>query len=223
LGWIGAAGDQSPHLMYGKKAEERMRTLSKSSRIDAIAKRIGYAVEEAYETVKNDRHPDVIFTHKTEMLPLPMRIVTEAEYKDSKAVCDDIASKIAANDPEAIRIYRKMVWYGTIQKRYEDQNTNPNPTHNTEIHVIRLGDVAICTSQFELFTDYGIRIQARSKALQTIVVQHAGQGSYLATAKALAGGGYSAICQSNMVSPEGGQKLVDRTVELINGMFTETK
>jgi len=222
-GWIGAAGDQSPHLMYGKKADERMRSLSKLSRIDAIAKRIVYAVEEAYETVKNDRHTDVILTHHEEMLPLPKRIVTEAEYKDSKAVCNDIASRIASNDPDAINIHRKMVWYGTIQKRYEEQQTNPKPMHETEIHVIRLGDVAICTNQFELFTDYGIRIQARSKALQTIVVQQAGQGFYLATAKALAGGGYSAISQSNLVSPEGGQILVDRNVELINSMWPEAK
>ena len=87
-----------------------------------------------------------------------------------------------------------------------------------------LGDVAICTDQFELFTDYGIRIQARSNALQTFVVQlAAGAGSYLPTEKAVKGGGYSAVVQSCSVGPEGGQILVDRTVELINDMFAEVK
>jgi hypothetical protein len=70
-----------------------------------------------------------------------------------------------------------------------------------------------------LFTDYGIRIQARSKALQTFIVQLAGPGTYLATEKAIRGGGYSAVCQSNIVGSEGGQILVDRTVRLINQMW----
>jgi len=40
-----------------------------------------------------------------------------------------------------------------------------------ELHVLRLGDVAMVTCPFELFIDYGMRIQARSKALLTFVVQ----------------------------------------------------
>ena len=33
LGWAGAAGDQSPHLMYRKQAEERMRALRRLTRV----------------------------------------------------------------------------------------------------------------------------------------------------------------------------------------------
>jgi hypothetical protein len=61
------------------------------------------------------------------------------------------------------------------------------------MHVLRFGDVALCTSQFELFTDYGVRIQARSKALQTFVIQLVGPGSCLPAEKAVRGGSYSAI------------------------------
>jgi hypothetical protein len=89
--------------------------------------------------------------------------------------------------------------------------------------VLRIGDVALCTNPFELFTDYGIRIQARSKALQTFVIQLVGDGPYLPTEKALRGGSYSAVIQSNMVGPEGGEILVDRTVEVINGMWPNSK
>ncbi|MEO9005388.1 MAG: hypothetical protein ABI288_11660, partial [Ginsengibacter sp.] len=121
------------------------------------------------------------------------------------------------------KILAKMTWYDAVVKRYEMQKTNPNPTYDTEIHVIRLGDVVICTNQFELFTDYGIRMQARSKALQTITIQLAGPGTYLPTAKAVAGGSYSAIVQSNLVGPEGGKMLVDRTVNLIDGLWPEVK
>jgi hypothetical protein len=72
-----------------------------------------------------------------------------------------------------------------------------------------------------MFTDYGIRIQARSKAVQTFVIQLTGPGTYLPSAKAVAGGGYSAVCQSNVVGAEGGQILVERTVEIINSFWPE--
>jgi hypothetical protein len=63
-------------------------------------------------------------------------------------------------------------------------------------------------------------MKARSKAEQTFVIElTGGWGRYLPTARAVAGGGYSAVIQSNMVGPEGGQVLVDRTVEMINAMW----
>ena len=223
MGWCGAAGDQSPHLMYDKQSDDRMRNLNGLSRIDVIARSIVRAVEESYETVKSDRHTGATLSHKVETLSLPMRIVTEGEYEDSKKVVNDVAAQIAADSKAADKILAKMTWYDAVVKRYDMQKTNPNPTYDTEIHVIRLGDVVICTNQFELFTDYGIRMQARSKALQTITIQLAGPGTYLPTAKAVAGGSYSAIVQSNLVGPEGGQMLVDRTVNLIDGLWPEVK
>jgi hypothetical protein len=113
------------------------------------------------------------------------------------------------------------VWNSGVLKRYEAQKKDPKPMYKSEIHVLRIGDIAVCTNQFELFTDFGIRIQARSKALQTFVVQLAGPGSYLPTEKAMAGGGYSAVCQSNLIGPDGGQILVDRTLELIDQLWAK--
>ena len=134
------------------------------------------------------------------------------------------AAEIAADPAAAEDVLARMTWNRDVVKRYENQKTDQDPKMEVEIHVLRIGDVSICTNQFELFTDYGIRIQARSNALQTFVVQlAAGAGSYLPTEKAVKGGGYSAIVQSTLVGPEGGQILVDRTVELINEMFIEAK
>lgn len=87
-----------------------------------------------------------------------------------------------------------------------------------EIHVIRLGDIAIATNPFELFIDYGMLIKARSKAILTFLVQLSCQHSgYLPTARAARGGGYSA--DKYLVGPEGGHKLVDETVKQINRMW----
>ena len=62
-------------------------------------------------------------------------------------------------------------------------------------------------------------IQARSEALQTFVIAFSGPVTYLPTEKAVKGGGYSAVIQSGMVGPKGGQIMVERTVQLINEMF----
>jgi hypothetical protein len=84
---------------------------------------------------------------------------------------------------------------------------------------MRLGDVAIATNPFELFLDFGIRIKTQSKAIITFLVQHSGRGHYVPTAKAEAGEGYSAIVQSNPVGSDGGQVLVEKTLEQINKMW----
>jgi hypothetical protein len=82
-----------------------------------------------------------------------------------------------------------------------------------------------------LYLDYGIQMQARSAAEQTFLIQLAGAGQenpgYLATPRAVSGGeftaspmnNYSATVMSNRIGPEGGQVLVDRTVELIGELF----
>ena len=220
-GWIGAAGDQSPHPIYRKKALERMVRLSGVNRMEDIARRIVEAVEKSYAIVKGDRHKNITMMHRSEIIELPMRIVTVNEYLESKRISNEAATEIARNPEKADQLHARMTWYGDIVRRYQEQKLNPNPQYKTEIHIIRLGDVAICTNQFELFTDYGIQIQAQSKALQTLVIQLAGPGTYLPTEKAVRGGGYSAVCQSNLVGPDGGQILVEETLEVINSMWND--
>lgn len=223
LGWIGAAGDQSPRPIYRVAAEERMIKLRHLNRLDEIARRIVLAVEEAYETVKDDRYANAQLIHKVEKLTLPMRIVTEEEYASSKIARDKAAAQIAADPKAADQVLAILSWNGDAVNRFEKQRKDAHPKYEAEIHVIRIGEVVICANGFELFTDYGIRIQAQSKALQTMVIQLAGPGTYLPTEKAVKGGGYSAVIQSNLVGPEGGQILVVRTVKLINDMFPLAK
>ncbi len=222
LGMVGAAGDQSPHLMYRKAAEERMRKLRNLSRLDEIARRIVLAVEEGYDAVQSDRHADAPLVHKVETLALPMRLVTEAEYMEVKAEYDQAVAQIAADPKAADQLYMRMKWDERVVKQFGRQKTEPQPKYQIELHVLRIGDVALCTNPFELFTDYGIRIQARSKALQTFVIELVGSGYYLPTERAVRGGSYSAIIQSNVVGPEGGQILVDRTVEVINSLWSNS-
>ena len=213
LGWTGAAGDQSPHLMFRHAAEERMRKLRGLERLDELARRIVAAWEEAYEGARQEIRADVPLVHHVESLELPRREVTAAE---SAHAAEQAAA--LAKDP-ATR--RRMLWHQAVVERYEQQKSGTAPPYVMELHVLRVGDVAIATNPFELFTEYGIQMKSRSRALQTFVIQLAGPGSYLPTAEAVRGGGYSAIVESSLIGPRGGQVLVDRTVEKINDLWPE--
>ncbi|ODU00464.1 MAG: hypothetical protein ABS79_03320 [Planctomycetes bacterium SCN 63-9] len=211
LGWTGAAGDQSPHLMYRKRAEERMRTLRGLTRLQELSKRIVAAWEEAYEGASKEQHADAVLVHKIARIALPVRVVTEAEAAEARAKVKNLSK-----DPRNRRI---VLWHQEVVDRFKQQKAGTVKPFEMELHVIRLGDVAIATNVFELFTEFGIQMKARSRALQTFVIQLAGPGSYVPTDRAARGGGYSAIAESNLVGPEGGQALVERTVELINSLW----
>ncbi|NNE92672.1 MAG: hypothetical protein HKN23_13580 [Verrucomicrobiales bacterium] len=214
LTWVGAAGDQSPHLMLRKAAEARMLKSRGLTRLEEIARRIVAAVDEAYDVAKNDRHDDPVLKHHVADLPLPKRMVTEAELAAAKAEITRIQS--GSNDEILENMMRALWNQKTVDRYHSQKNDTVLPM---EMHAIRLGDVAICTNQFELYTEYGIRMKARSQALQTFVIQLAGPGTYLATDEAEAGGGYSAIINSCHVGPKGGKFLVDESIKAINAMW----
>ena len=92
----------------------------------------------------------------------------------------------------------------------------------SEVHIIRLGTVAIATNPFELFLDYGNQIKARSVCEQTFLIQLAnGADGYLPTAKAEAHGHYSAFLSSGQVGHVGGEMLVRQTLDQIRDMFAK--
>ncbi len=95
-----------------------------------------------------------------------------------------------------------------------------DPVTPIEFHVLRLGDVALATNPFELFLDYGLRMKARSPAALTLLVQLSCRScGYLPTAQAVRGGSYSG--DRFIVGPEGGQVLVEETLQRINAMWQE--
>jgi hypothetical protein len=215
LGWCAAAGDQSPHPQLRKEADARMRKLHGNvSETAALAVRIADAVDYAYQAVKNEVKTEVPFAHRVEPLRLPGRRVTETEYRAAKSACDAIRAKPKPAPGDPLFLW----WHGGAIERYE--KPEEYATFTMELHVLRLGDIAIASNPFELFTEYGIGMKGRSRALQTFVIQlAAGWGGYLPTERAVAGGGYSAVPESGLVGPEGGRALVDRTVDRINALW----
>lgn len=211
LGWPGAAGDQSPHRMYRKAAEERMLKLRGLSYTQEVARRIVGEINDVCTLVRDEVRTDVPFAHKVEDLTLPVRKVTDKEAAEAQAEIDALANRGDAT--------RRRLWLQKVVDRYRNQDAEP--TLSVEVHALRIGDVAILTNPFELFLDYGVQMQGRSKALQTFVVQLTGASGagYLPTQRAVEGGSYSAVVASGQIGPEGGQMLVDRSVELINSLW----
>jgi hypothetical protein len=209
LGWAGAGGDQSPHLMIRKEAEERMRKLRGLDRLEEISRRIVAGWEDAYAGAVQEKHADAPLVHRVQTFELPVRQVSQAEALAAR-------SKVAemADDPASLRLRQ---WHQKVVDRFEQQGRDD--LLPTEVHVLRLGDVAIATNRFELYTDYGLQMKARSPALQTFVIQLAGPGTYLPTERAVAGGAYGAVIQSNTVGPDGGRVLVERTLETLNELW----
>ncbi len=213
LGWAAACGDISPHIRYRQAAEDRMRELRGLSRLDEIARRVILAWEESLEGAKKDIKIDPPLTHTVHALGLPERMVTREEYEAAIRERDE-----SAKDP---KLSRRTVWQQRVLDRCERQQAEGAKPYPVEMHALRLGDIAIATNPFELFMQYGIQMKARSKALQTFLIQLAGPGTYVPTPNAAKGGGYSAIVQSNEVGPEGGQMLTDETVKAVNALWAE--
>lgn len=218
LGTCSAAGDISPRPLVQKKANERMRQLRGVDEMAEIARRIELSVSQTWDAVKKAADSQPILKHQKLCVELPLLNFTEAQYQEIKKMYDHFC-RLAADEKTAGQAFMGKAWCGFALKRYELLQKNPDAAWGVEVHVVRIGDTVLCTNPFELFTEYGIRMKARSAATQTFVVQLSGFGSYLPTERALQGGGYSAIPQSCFFSPAGGQKLVDETVKAIQEMF----
>lgn len=228
LGFCAPAGDQCPFLPYRKKSEARMDRLRGLSRTQELGRRIASAFFDVADLIAKDLRTGVPLVHHVRKIDLPTRVVSDEEYAIAKKVCEGIDAKKVRSKSDAWT----RGFYGRVCDRYEDPQKIKR-VHPVELHVLRLGDVAIATNPFELYVDYGVQIQSRSAAGQTFLIQLAATAGhahayYVPTVRAVAAGtlnanpftNYSATVMCNMVGPEGAQVLVDRTVETINALWS---
>lgn len=226
-----AAGDLSPRILHYKKAQDRRFRLKygdikleRAARKD-IAERIAQAFDEVLNWAKKDIQTEVPLVHKVRTIELTKRRITKAELRFAKEglkKLEDIPYKTEGKPLELIRensmLSAQRNRFKRIISRYKEQARSPKLP--MELHVVKVGDIAFATNRFELYMDYMHRIQARSPFEQTFIIQLAGVpgddgGTYLATERGAAGKGYSACLFCNLVSPEGGQELVEETVKTL--------
>ncbi len=220
LGWGAAAGDMSPRPLLHKAANARMRALRGINEMQELARRIDLSVSQTFEAVRKEKSADPVLKHAAVTLQLPLCKISESQYQQALAEYNNVMAQVEKDPACASRVaFMARDWHHGVVDRYEQLQKNPDATYPVTVHVVRIGDVVVCSNPFELFCEYGIRIKARSTATQTFVLQMSGFGSYLPTERALAGGSYSAIPQSNIIGPQGGQMLVDQTVQIIDELW----
>lgn len=244
-----AAGDQSPHVMLQRRAEARMLYLkefipslpdepdgnlgSPEALRREIAERLADAAAKVLPLAKKDRNYNPQFAHAIATVHLSRRLLTEQDVKEALAEAAKLRKQYEALRKDIVAhpekrnekrwyknitaAYRRMQWYEDVAKRFECQQSEPKLP--VEIHVIRLGDTAFATNPFEYYLDFGMQIKARSRAVQTFLVQHVGSGTYLPTMRAITGKSYGAVPASTPVGPEGGRELVEETLQIINSMW----
>lgn len=219
LGQCAAAGDQSPHRLWYKEAENRMLALRDFTMRREIGRRVADTVAEVLPVARQDIRTDPPFRHEVRTIQLPRRMVTDEEAAGAR---EDLA-KLEAEAATGVNNYRLLRPCRRVLERYEDQKSSP--TIPMDLHVIRLGDVAFATNRFELFLDFGIRIKARSPAVQTFVVQLTANdgwtGNYLPSERAVANQGYGSSVYNSEIGPEGGQTIVEESVKTLNELWAE--
>ncbi len=228
----GAAGDQNPlDLMrlsktnedalrlWNQQAGEVFRNFDMARECRAIGERIAEAVQRGYRSARNAVQYAFIFRYERLHLSIPIRTVTKADYEEAVAKLREADARFPHGEHismlDYIRIYEPM----GVVLRWERQNATPN--YDFDVHVARLGNAAIATNPFELFSEYGIRMRARSKSTYTFIVQLCDDASaYLPTESAIAGGSYSAKPATTVLGPAGGTELVEQTLSAIERLFS---
>lgn len=219
LAQCSAAGDQSPHRLWYKAAEERMLRLRGLTMRQEIGRRVANAVDEVLPAARTDIQTRLPLRHLVRDIALPRRMVSDAEAETVRA---DLA-QLEAEARDGKNNYRVAQRARRVLERHEQQRHSP--TIPMELHAIRLGDMAFATNRFELFLDFGIRIKARSPALQTFLVQLVASeqwdGTYLASERAIANLGYGSSVYDGEVGPEGGRTIVEETVRALNELWND--
>ncbi len=233
-----AAGDQSPHWMLNRRAEERMLALqglmADSSRNSAcwaqrkvIARRVADAAAEVLPAVAQDVRDKVEFQSLCAQVSTLRRRMTPADVRACQERIGFFKSQAAEFKKRGIDPFAPdySSCLGQLFRNqyaldiHEAQTRGQELTLPVVVYAFRIGDVVFVSNRFEYMVDYGQRIKARSPALQTFVVQLAGAGTYLATARAEQAGGYGAWFSSTWVGAPGGQLIVETSLKLIQRLF----
>jgi hypothetical protein len=230
---VSAAGDLSPRPMINRAADARMLKLKgygeeyNDARRSDIAAKIAGVVAEVAPLAAKDIRSEIEFAHVVDRFDAPRRLATDDDLLFAKKEVECYRRKLEELDAEGVdklspaytAAFRRIGFNQRVIDLYDAQKRGEDRILPLETHYLRIGDVAMCTNRFEYYLDFGERIKAGSKALQTFVVQLAGEGGYLPPERSLQGGSYGAYIASTPVSPEGGQMIVEKAVAAINAMF----
>ena len=174
-----------------RKADPSMFDLSG---MRLAGRRVAQEIINVYDDGNWQRITEGVFRHEVMRLNLPLRRVSRTEYREAVSSFRDAILRKETKELDFNDMADHLIEAGIINRFHLQEKTEFD---QAEVHVVRLGRIAIASSPFELFLDYGNQIRARSKAEQTFLIQLAdGCEGYLPTKKAEEHGHYSAIVGS---------------------------
>jgi hypothetical protein len=197
-----------------------------------IAERLLNEIKYKFGTARKSIVRNPVLKHTVRNIPLPYRTVSKSDCEKARKTYDAFIQKYGSGrkpvELEQLYTQKGITPFGlefdayclsiAVLERRDDMEKKS--VYNMEGHFIRVGDIAIATNSFELFTVYGLMIKARSTAQQTFISQLSCDcADYLPTKDAIERGGYSALISDNKVGPEGGRLLVDYSVKYINELW----
>lgn len=231
LSICGAAGDQTPIDLvrlsktnskqlaeWSTQAGEVFRNFSMEEECICIGERIADAVERGYRRAVNSIQVEPVFMHRVLPMKFPIRKVSEDDFRKSSERIEQKRRKFSPQNPMTSADQVSLFDDIGVVMRWELQQTTEFTAF--DVHIMRIGSVALATNPFELFVEYGLRIRSRVKAEQIFICQLTdGFISYLPTKAAVEGGSYSSKPASTMVGPESGDELAARTAEAVNALW----
>jgi hypothetical protein len=222
---IGAAGDLAPRDLLRKDRSPR----SLDDQLRQTAQTLMNAIETGLVSARDQLEDQPVIKHKVKQLELPIRRVTKIETDEASKAWEAFRVKQdEQEDPntnfQSLHATKKMEIYNCVAVRIRYELMQKNPFYTMELHTLRMGNTVLVTNPFELFTDYGIQLKARSAAKQTFVAQlSCDAGGYLPTSKAITSGGYSTQIYSGIIGDDGGRLLVDYTISSIQELWGESE
>jgi hypothetical protein len=156
---------------------------------EEIRKRFGPDVRVLPQcAVAGDQSPHLLFRARAEEVAAKRRGLTRRQEiaRRIAAAVEDVLP-VALADAKSSLVLRHDVSEVDLPEKAPPSPafTESDSVHPVEIHVLRLGDVAMATNPFECYLDYGIRMKARSPAVLTMTVQlSCGDSGYLQIGRA---------------------------------------
>ena len=230
---IGAAGCQSPRdlVRRGRTEPDGWH----DDMVQLLSDRLVKCVQEAKPVAVGRQ---AVLRHVNQSVTVPMRRVTPEQVAAAKrelsalekkwpgdSAWQDFLAQVHANEAKGgpgpydskLHPYAVMDVDKAVLRRAAEQDSVKDFTF--EMHVTRIGDVAIVTCPFELYLAYGQVIKARSAAEQTFIVTKCGSGGYLPTTTSENSVGYSGGINVGKVGHEGGYDFCDKAVKCIDSLF----
>ncbi len=230
---------RTSQLIHDYEAHNRMLNLLGRTQRQHIKWQIAEAVERVLAVIPETADSSPVLKHELKIIDLPLSRISPEQARDyarQASLSQEAYEKEVARlneDPDlrkeprwyfrATESFRRVRWYGAVIDRFDQQQSGKNLSMPVEVHVVRLGDMAFATNPFELYLDYGQKIKMLSPFVQTFLVQLAGSGTYVASSRAAKGGSYGATPGSNPVGSEGGEILVEGSIEMLRNLAPPPK